>query len=190
MIRRVVTEATRQGGSGVAQDGEPPRTSHSKHTPGFAVSLIWETTADTTVGGDSADPTVTTHSFVPAPGETRALTVAFPPDSVAAGPDFDPAAAGAEQLRILPGLAELFEADAPGMHRTDSVDYCVVLNGNIELDLGDGENAKLAAGDVVVQNGTRHAWRNPGTDPATMLFVLVGAPRITQDHENESEGQA
>jgi mannose-6-phosphate isomerase-like protein (cupin superfamily) len=177
MIRRVVTATNEQGQAVIAHDGEPPRMSRSKHTPGFAVSLVWATTTDTTSSGGLIDPTPATGSFVPPPGETRVLTVSFPPDTVMAGPDFDPAAAHAEQLRILPGLAERFEADAPGMHRTDSIDYGVVLDGHIVLDLGDGNAVKLAAGDVVVQNGTRHAWRNPGTEPATMLFVLVGVAR-------------
>ena len=61
------------------------------------------------------------------------------------------------------------------MHTTPTVDYGVVLEGEIVLDLGAGESALLRAGDVVVQNGTRHAWRNPGTSPATVFFVMVGA---------------
>ena len=74
---------------------------------------------------------------------------------------------------MFPGFAELFEPD--GMHTTVTVDYGVVLDGDIVLDLGDGETAKLQAGDVVVQNGTRHAWRNPGDKPATIFFVLMGS---------------
>jgi hypothetical protein len=177
MTRRVVTTATEQGQPIVAQDGEPPRTSHSRHTPGFAASLVWATTTDTVLGGVLSDPTLTTRSFVPPPGETRVLTVTLPPETVVAGPDFDPVAARAEQLEILPGLAELFEADNPGMHRTDSVDYGVVLDGKVTLDLGDGKTTELLAGDIIVQNGARHAWRNPGTNPATVFFVLVGVPR-------------
>ncbi|SEB57446.1 cupin domain-containing protein [Streptomyces melanosporofaciens] len=171
------------------------RGCHSKHVPGFAVSLVWATSTDTTVGSDVSDPTPTTGSYVPALGETRVLTVSFPPDSVMVGPDLDPAAAQAEQLHILPGLAELFETDDPGVHRTDSVDYRVVLNGHFVLDLSDGRTAQLTAGDVVVQNGTRHAWRNPGMDPATTLFVLVGVPctahaRDGQHTDNRPEEQS
>ena len=121
----------------------------------------------------SADPTEALRSWVPGAGETIAQTVTFPPDSVYADPAFDFAAARAEQLTAVPGLAELFEADNPGMHTTPTVDYGVVLEGEIVLDLGAGESA-LRAGDVVVQNGTRHAWRNPGTGPATVFFVMVG----------------
>ncbi len=74
----------------------------------------------------------------------------------------------------VPGLAELFEPDNPGMHTTPTVDYGVVLEGEIVLDLDAGETTLLRPGDVVVQNGTRHAWRNPGTRPATVFFVLIG----------------
>lgn len=77
----------------------------------------------------------------------------------------------------LPGLAERFEPESPGMHTTDSVDYGILLEGEISLELDDGKTVALKAGDVVVQNGTRHAWRNPGTEPATLIFVLIGARR-------------
>ena len=59
------------------------------------------------------------------------------------------------------------------MHRTESVDYGIVLAGAVTLVLDDGSATALAAGDVVVQRGTDHAWANPSDDPARMLFVLV-----------------
>ncbi|WP_406281092.1 cupin domain-containing protein [Nocardia sp. NBC_00881] len=113
------------------------------------------------------------RSWVPSPGETIALTVTFPPASVYADPSFDRASAAAEQREITPGLAELFEPENPGMHTTPTIDYGVVLDGEIVLDL-DGDSTVLRAGDIVVQNSTRHAWRNPGTTPATVFFVLIG----------------
>jgi quercetin dioxygenase-like cupin family protein len=66
---------------------------------------------------------------------------------------------------------------APGslspIHRTETVDYGIVLAGNVVLVLDDGSETALAAGDVVVQRGTSHAWANPGGDTARMAFVLV-----------------
>lgn len=62
------------------------------------------------------------------------------------------------------------------MHVTDSVDYDVVLEGEIVLELDDGQTVELTKHDVV-QHGTRHPWRNTNDQPATMLFVLVGANR-------------
>jgi uncharacterized cupin superfamily protein len=105
------------------------------------------------------------------------MVVTFPPDAVMMSSSFDPAAAGGEYMQVLPGLAEKFEMESPGMHTTDSVDYAVLLDGEIHLELDDGAAKKLAPRDVVIQNGTRHAWRNKSDKPATMLFVLVGAKR-------------
>ncbi|MFI5798104.1 cupin domain-containing protein [Streptomyces sp. NPDC051677] len=172
MVRRVVTGVDPSGKPVIVSDGEPPVTRQYTHTPGFARSLVWTTTAPP---APSADPTESVKSYVPAPGETIALTVTFAPASVYAEPGFDPAAAGAEQLEATPGLAELFELDNPGMHTTPTVDYGVVLSGELVLDLDGGETAVLKPGDLIVQNGTRHAWRNLGTEPATAFFVLIGA---------------
>ncbi|WP_306181006.1 cupin domain-containing protein [Rhizobium sp. AN73] len=105
------------------------------------------------------------------------MIVSFPPDSVMADPSFDPIAADAEQRQHLPGLAELFEREAPGMHMTVTVDYDIVLDGEIWLELDDGAEVHLRKGDVAVQCGTRHAWRNKSTSPATMAFILIGATR-------------
>ncbi len=76
-----------------------------------------------------------------------------------------------------PGLAEAMELRDSGMHTTDSVDYGVVISGEITLELDDGAKASLKQGDCVVQNGTRHAWRNSSTTPCVMAFVLVGAAK-------------
>lgn len=105
------------------------------------------------------------------------MIVRFPPDTVMASASFDPVAAAAEQRHHLPGLAELFEPDAPGMHTTDTVDYDIVLDGEIWLELDDGAEIHLRQGDVAIQCGTRHAWRNKSDSPVTMAFVLVGATR-------------
>jgi quercetin dioxygenase-like cupin family protein len=61
------------------------------------------------------------------------------------------------------------------MHKTNTLDYAVVYLGEICLELDDAKTTHLKRGDVVVQNGTRHAWRNKATTPVTMLFVLNGA---------------
>jgi mannose-6-phosphate isomerase-like protein (cupin superfamily) len=95
-----------------------------------------------------------------------------------AHPRFDPVAAGKEYAEKLPGLAELFEQDCPGMHTTTTIDYDVVLEGSLTVEFDDGRMVDISAGDVVVQHGTRHAWRNRGTKPAKMLFVLIGAEAI------------
>src|SRR5260370_12307962 len=114
-------------------------------------------------------------SIVPGPGGTSLHFVMFPPRSVFADPSFDGEAARGEALIRLRGLADHFEKEDPAMHKTNTVDYAVVFDGEIWLELDDGKTVHLKKGDVVVQNGTRHAWRNRDTAPVTMLFFLNGA---------------
>ena len=91
--------------------------------------------------------------------------------------DFDPVAFGSECTEIIPGLAERFEPDHPGMHTTDTVDYGVVLDGEIWLELDGQQQTKVERQQIVVQQGTRHAWRNKSDKCTTMMFVLIGATR-------------
>ena len=75
----------------------------------------------------------------------------------------------------LPGLAAHMEPETPGMHTTATVDYEFVVSGRVVLELDDGATRELHAGDTVIQNGTRHAWRNPFDETALMVVVLIGA---------------
>ena len=65
---------------------------------------------------------------------------------------------------------------APRNHRTASMDYGVVISGQIDMELDDGEVVNLRAGDVLVQRGTVHNWTNPGTEPCIIAFVLMACP--------------
>ena len=176
-IRRVITGHNAAGKSVFVADTGASRTTAFKHVPGFITSLLWETRPQATVPVPQADPAESAKSWVPEPGGTNLMFITFPPDAVMMSSSFDPVAAGSEYMQVLPGLAEKFEMESPGMHTTDSVDYAVLLDGEIHLELDDGATKKLAPRDVVIQNGTRHAWRNKSDKPATMLFVLVGAKR-------------
>jgi quercetin dioxygenase-like cupin family protein len=66
----------------------------------------------------------------------------------------------------------------PRMHRTDSIDYAVVLSGEIDMQLDDGTEVHLRAGDVLVQRGTIHNWINRGTAPCVMAFTLIDAKPV------------
>ena len=68
---------------------------------------------------------------------------------------------------------------SPRNHRTDSVDYAVVMSGEIDMELDDGVVVKLKAGDVLVQRGTIHNWANKGTVPCVIAFTLIGAKPVT-----------
>jgi len=67
----------------------------------------------------------------------------------------------------------------PRNHRTDSIDYAVVISGAIEMELDDGVAVKLKAGDVLVQRGTIHNWVNRGTEPCVVAFVLISAKPVS-----------
>lgn len=175
--RRIVTGHSAAGKSVFVSDTTAPRNHKFKHVPGFETALVWSTEPGGAVPASGGDPTEQAMSWVPQADGTRLMVVTFPPDSVMASPDFDPAAAGGEYMQAIPGLAERFEMESPGMHTTDSVDYSVLLEGEIHLELDDGDTRQLAPHDIVVQQGTRHAWRNRSNAPATMLFILVGARR-------------
>ena len=171
-VRRVVTGHDERGKSIVAHDGKPPWSKEFEHTPGFASAVIWMTTQQD--AGVDRDPTPNLTSMVPSAGGSTFVLVTFPPDSVMADPSFDPVKAGQEHAKESPGLANYFEPDAPGMHTTPTADYGIVLEGEIWLELDDGTMTHLRQHDVIVQNGTRHAWRNKSNSPTKMAFVLLG----------------
>ncbi len=176
-VRRVVTGHDARGKAVFVADGAPPVAREFAHPAGFFQALVWSTPPYPTAPGEG-DPTPFARTLHPEPGGTRLVVVSFPPDAVMRAPGFDAAAAASERLRHLPGIVERMEPDNPGMHRTDTVDYVVVLDGEIWLELDDGKELHLKAHDIVVQNGTRHAWRNKSKANATILATLIGtAPR-------------
>jgi mannose-6-phosphate isomerase-like protein (cupin superfamily) len=175
-LARLIVTSHRNGKSSVALDESIPAKPFAS-VPGFDPALIWGTAVIPSVPWDGHKLADERQSVLPDVGETRLMKVTFPPDSVMMSSDFDPIAAGAEYVSRLPGLAERFESNSPGMHATDTVDYGILMEGEISLELDDGKLVALKAGDIVVQNGTRHAWRNRGSQPATLIFVLIGAKR-------------
>ncbi|MCU1311185.1 MAG: hypothetical protein JWO20_2310 [Candidatus Angelobacter sp.] len=170
--RRVVTENV--NGKSVVQSDRPMQAYEFKTVPGYEHTLIWVNPVTPDLSKEQRFGRYP-DSVVPGPGGTSLHFVTFPPGSFFADPSFDGAAAQEEALIRLRGLADHFEKEDPGMHKTNTVDYSVVYDGEIWLELDDGEILHLKRGDVVVQNGTRHAWRNKGTKPVTMLFFLNGA---------------
>ncbi len=144
--------------------------------PGSTFTQVWGADAPVQLPSDGGEPPWS--SFVPPADGFRFLLWTVPPESEAAAiPAADVAAGFAELERALPGLLEFNEVDQPGMHTTDTVDLDVVVAGELWLELDDGAEVHLRPGDVVIQNGTRHAWHNRGTVPATIVTALVGAVR-------------
>ena len=170
--RRIVTENV-NGKSSVQSDESMPAYEFST-VPGYQHTLIWVNPTTPDLNKQQRFDSYP-DSVVPGPGGTSLHFVTFPPASVFVDPSFDGEAARSEALVRLKGLADHFEKEDPAMHKTNTVDYSLVYDGEIWLELDDGETLHLKRGDVVVQNGTRHAWRNKGTMPVTMLFFLNGA---------------
>ena len=72
-----------------------------------------------------------------------------------------------------------FAPGSPGfMHRTETVDYAILLSGECDLELDDGKTVHMKPGDICVQRGTMHAWINKGTVPAVFAFVLIDADPV------------
>ena len=83
--------------------------------------------------------------------------------------------AGGTVFRVI----EFAPGVAPRNHRTDSIDYAVVMSGEIDMELDDGVSVHLKAGDVLVQRGTIHNWINNGAAPCVIAFVLIDAKPVT-----------
>ncbi len=173
-IRRVVT-GHRDGKAIFASDEhvEPLTLALS---PGAEFFRLW--------GGDEAptfpddgSPTPQPMYF-PAVGGYRFGIFTVPAAGVATtNADLDVEAGVVEFEEKLPGLMSHMEPDNPGMHTTDTIDFEVVLSGEVVLELDDGVETVLRAGDTVVQNGTRHRWSNRGDTPAVLAVFLCGAHR-------------
>jgi hypothetical protein len=170
--RRIVTGNV--NGKSVVKSDEPLSAYQFKTVPGYEHTLVWVNPATPDLSKEQRFDRYP-DSVVPGPGGTSLHFVTLPPGSVYADPAFDGEAAQKESLVRLPGLADHFEKEDPGMHKTNTVDYSVVYDGEIWLELDNSETLHLNRGNVVVQNGTRHAWRNKGIKPVTMLFFLNGA---------------
>jgi hypothetical protein len=173
-IRRVVTGHDTEGKARVVDDCDvEPIT--SELMPGYAFYRLWGRDERPTFPDDGSPPRA--EAYYPPRDGSRFMINTFPPGELVLPADLDMATALDELERQMPGATAPMEPDAPGMHTTDSIDYVLVVSGEATLELDDGEQTVLRAGDVVIQNGTRHAWRNHGTESCTIVGVAIGADR-------------
>jgi quercetin dioxygenase-like cupin family protein len=151
-IRRVVTGHDADGTAKVLIDG--PATNRRLSKSGGVSTLIWCTDrapADIPAGEDAEDMGARQLGTPPPPNGTRFTVNDVPPGRT--GP----------------------------MHRTETIDYVIVLAGELEMQMDDS-TVKLKAGDVLVQRGTHHAWINRGTMPARVAFILIDAEPLGIGH--------
>jgi mannose-6-phosphate isomerase-like protein (cupin superfamily) len=150
MVRRVVTGIDDQGRSTFVADGDA--------FGGDTWGEVWVT--DPSRGVDAlADPHDGPFVLQPPVGGTAWRVFSLPPDAVM-------------RERMGAAAAHIPGMEADGFHTTDTVDYVMVLEGDVSLQLDTGEVA-LHAGDCVVQRGTRHAWRNRSDRPVRMAAVML-----------------
>jgi hypothetical protein len=174
MIRRVVAGTDVTGRSVFLSDGPAPYRHEFEHMPGQAQTRIWYTAGPPTSQVPTAEPTSETAPVLAGPGGASFLVVQYAPDSVVEHPRFNPELLAGEMQAFASDIAATFDPDEPGMHRTPTVDYGIVVDGEIWLELDDGAQTRLTPGDTVVQLAGRHAWRNRTDRPAVVAFVLTG----------------
>ena len=173
-IRRVVTGQAKSGASVTASDAEVSPV-ETPLLPGAKFYSLWGADQAPSLPNDGKEPDFRT--WFPPEGGYRFELITLPPDGTPRPSGIDMAAALAETEKLLPGLIEAMDPKHPGMHQTDTVDLIYVTEGACVLVLDDGEEVAPKAGDVLVQNGPRHAWRNPHGEPCGLLTVSIGVKR-------------
>ena len=171
-VRRVVTGRTPEGKSVLVSDTDVPPVTLDL-LPGAEFHRLWGSDVPVQLPSDGSPPPM--PQYFPPLGGFRFGLFTVGPDAVTLSPDLDIPTAFAEIQQKLPGLADVIELDHPGMHTTDTIDYEIVISGEVWLELDDGQEVHLKPGDTVIQNGTRHAWRNKSSRPSVLAVTLVGA---------------
>jgi mannose-6-phosphate isomerase-like protein (cupin superfamily) len=167
-----VTGVNPEGKSVVVSDGPPPRSVTLELAGGTKMTDVWHLGSAPESPADGGDLDRNSN-LVPPPGGTHWRMVEIPPDS-AAPADVDINALIAEVNEKVPDFVAHADVSRLGMHQTETIDFGVVLSGEIWLELDEGE-VHLKPGDCVVQRGTMHAWRNRTDRPCVMSFVLIEA---------------
>ncbi len=169
-MKRIVTGWDENGSPAVLFEGAPPTNPNFGTT---SANEIWVTDATPPTTRRRDDPTAGEWQLEPPAGGSAFRVVQFPPDK-----DW---AAKAAAMGGVVAIDETAKSASKGgevrhahMHRTRSLDYAIVLSGEIWAVMDVGET-KLVAGDVLVQRGTNHAWANRSNEPCIIAFVLIDA---------------
>ena len=170
MVRRVVTGHNIDGRSIFIMDGEPPVVDPGRF--GIHATEIWETDQTPAANLGDTDPTNHPRQLAPPKNGTRIRILQYQPDAIRRAVD-----QSAHFASMDAGHARDPDARHFGFHKTDTVDYAIVLSGEIYAMMDEGEKL-LNTGDVLIQRGTNHAWSNRSDQPATIAFILIDAEPV------------
>jgi hypothetical protein len=169
-VRRVVTGHDVDGKSIIASDGLAPNVKEMPSFPGLALTDLWETKGAPASNEGSADAAARPVHLEPPKNGTIVRIVEFPPDSTR-----PQSADGRDGFKAIgAGHAQDKYSSDPMMHRTGTVDYIIVLKGEIYAVMERGETL-LKAGDVLIQRGTMHSWSVRTNEPCIVAAILVNA---------------
>jgi Cupin domain len=174
-IRRIVTGHDAKGRSVIVSDTSSPHVMTLRGIPTFGVTEIWTTDSTPADNRAAKDPCKVPVQLAPPKRGTVVRVVEFPPDKLwigAANRDRAFASMGRSGAQALAHDASA--SRHPMMHRTQTIDYAIVLSGEIWA-LMDSDETKMKAGDILVQRGTNHAWSNRSKKPCLVAFVLIDA---------------
>jgi quercetin dioxygenase-like cupin family protein len=173
-IRRVLTGDDANGRSAIVEDGPSPAVRTVPERPGYRVTNIWRTGA--APASVHAPDSIGEHKGISPPkGGTVLRIIDFPPEPKDPQ-EFERAMAATFGNMFRDAQHAPKPGEHPGMHRTDTVDYALMLEGELIAIMDEGETP-LRAGDVLIQRGTNHAWANRSGKPARIAFVLIDAGR-------------
>ncbi|MDP6644164.1 MAG: cupin domain-containing protein [Rhodospirillales bacterium] len=168
-IRRVVTGHDESGKAVVIYDGDAPNV--KRPTSEIESTLFWVTDKSPADNSGDEDTGNRDVGIAPGPGGAIFRVVEFGPEGGAASED------ELEYLSKVGGAERPEGARHPGMHKTNSIDYAIIMSGEIDMLL-DGSEVHVKAGDVIVQRGTVHAWANRGSEPCKIAFILIDADPV------------
>ena len=179
-VRMIITHVNHDGRSDLTEETVTEVAQYDdKGNPTFKGNLLYGTPDGVGSVGSAAPAENIFVPFFPGLAGHRFTVFSFLPESWMAASGDAAADAGESESgggSEMEGLMDAFDADRPGMHITDTIDYVYVISGEVNLVLDDAETL-VKAGDVVVQRGTWHAWKNYTDTPCVVAAVLIGAER-------------
>lgn len=171
-VRRVVTGKD-AAGKAIAVIDEVATNVHVRPQMGVANTLLWVTDTAPADLSDASDAGQRKIGVVPPARGTIFRIIELAPENEVTI-DYQTRLGLVRGLGLAPEGPSRERPRDPGMHRTKTIDYAIVLSGEIDLLLDDTD-VHLKAGDVVIQRGTNHAWANRGGEPCRIAVVLIDA---------------